>query len=35
MECNMETEEHSVKIVNETMYLGVMISADERIEEEL
>ena len=35
MECNIEIEEHSVKSVNETVYLGVKISADGRMKGEL
>ena len=34
-ECNIEIEEHSVKSVNETVYPGVKISADGRMEGEL
>ena len=34
-ECNIEIEEHSLKNVNETVLLGVKISADGRMEREL
>ena len=35
MECNIEIEEHSVKSVNETVYVAVKISANGRMEGEL
>ena len=34
-ECNIEVEEHSVKSVKEVVYLGVKLSADGRMEQEL